>query len=105
MLKVHTPDLSTPHSPSSTHHSPTPILRCARQVLTNNVFDLLLFHWGKRMYLERSSCRNGLISVSNPYADAEDVAWNKEPQNFVRGGLGEAGQPAKNGQAAEGAVR
>ena len=91
--KVHTPrsfDWHTP--PLETHQTLTPILRCGWQVLENNVFDLLLFHWGKRMYLERSSCRNGLISVSNSYADAEDVAWNKEPQNNVRGGQQEGGQ-------------
>ncbi|CAM9814042.1 unnamed protein product [Ectocarpus sp. 12 AP-2014] len=27
------------------------------EILSANVFDLLLFHWAKRMYLERSACR------------------------------------------------
>ncbi|CAN0105839.1 unnamed protein product, partial [Laminaria digitata] len=25
--------------------------------LRTNVFDLLLYHWAKRMYLERAACR------------------------------------------------
>lgn len=28
------------------------------EILNANVFDLLLFHWVKRMYLERSACRS-----------------------------------------------
>lgn len=28
------------------------------EILSANVFDLLLFHWAKRMYLERSACRS-----------------------------------------------
>lgn len=28
------------------------------EVVNANVFDVLLFHWAKRMYLERSACRS-----------------------------------------------
>lgn len=28
------------------------------EILKANVFDVLLFHWAKRMYLERSACRS-----------------------------------------------
>lgn len=28
------------------------------EILQANVFDLLLFQWAKRMYLERSACRS-----------------------------------------------
>lgn len=27
------------------------------ETLRSNVFDVLLFHWAKRVYLERSACR------------------------------------------------
>lgn len=39
-----------------------------KEALEANVFDLLLFHWGKRMYLERSACHEGLGAIPNPYA-------------------------------------
>ncbi|CAM9684107.1 unnamed protein product, partial [Pylaiella littoralis] len=36
------------------------------EFLSANVFDLLLFHWAKRMYLERSACRSlDTESISN----------------------------------------
>ena len=28
------------------------------ETVNSNVFDVLLFHWAKRMYLERSTCRS-----------------------------------------------
>lgn len=28
------------------------------ETLQSNVFDVLLFHWAKRVYLERSACRH-----------------------------------------------
>lgn len=28
------------------------------EIVNANVFDVLLFHWAKRMYLERSACRS-----------------------------------------------
>lgn len=28
------------------------------ELMSANVFDVLLFHWAKRMYLERSACRS-----------------------------------------------